>query len=814
MIGKNSVGKKRRKNEDAALPEINPQTLDEIHAVLESYVVQSQGGSFERTFPAVSRKSNKAAETNRKEKSTKIADRAPIREEIFGGRENFDFRSLFDVSTNREEGEDTAIENREDEIEDSYDAESALKIGAFSDFDYPKTDSIERWLSVEGDENGTFEGNEIEVFEDDEIERTADVTDQRENGISNERSKSGTEGIGFDSEGDRKFSVIFESQVSPSSFGTKNKSAGESDEDDDDDYRSSTFSGLDRDFGSEKRRESFFSGDDRPEHSSSNKTVQRKKLATDDRRAWRRREGTLVSSIHSEPTPSTVVREDSISKYIIARKTIENKKRRTVGAANSIRSDGLGENRTEEDGEKKAKKKRRETAASLSRENSGGGTESSRSCDSRPTGKSGSELTLGNDDDEDDEDDDNTDGETKRNTPQIVSDDECEYEKRYEEEGEFLGFVGMEDEEEKMKEAKSEIDRKRKETVLRSLMHINQSIYCDDIEKDRDEARRLDDQKHTDRLRELQTDKLIYADAVVEKLNEEGLLTAFKDTETVRMWEEYAKCHAALSDDAKYKDVGPVTKSKNLPLVTAKYAQKYLREPIADLGERPCLSEKECLSVYLYKVVKGKSSLVSTATTAKNAQHPDSYARGQKGTDRTVDNGSEKTPGRGTEWLRGSQKTSDYIRADKRDEGFVLREFLLPDEERSIAEQVRLGTPYKEVYRDRKKKFCLLCNRYFTSLCTSRIMAAMEECPKNAVHDHVYLFGIVGEYTEKSILNHGEGPCGVIDRFVSWDTNDYVPGTTTVEYATISGKEKVSLGCWIQRNIVKEKNSHDRHQGK
>lgn len=120
--------------------------------------------------------------------------------------------------------------------------------------------------------------------------------------------------------------------------------------------------------------------------------------------------------------------------------------------------------------------------------------------------------------------------------------------------------------------------------------------------------------------------------------------------------------------------------------------------------------------------------------------------------------------------------------------GFICREFLLPDQLREVNATGKLPETVR---------MCLPCNIYYTSENVMSYAAQKQGCqermPLMLLQDHCVLTEQAGEYTKESTLPHALAngrPSGVVRPFQAWSDSNYAYGRTVRH-----GKE---LACLIE----------------
>jgi hypothetical protein len=154
----------------------------------------------------------------------------------------------------------------------------------------------------------------------------------------------------------------------------------------------------------------------------------------------------------------------------------------------------------------------------------------------------------------------------------------------------------------------------------------------------------------------------------------------------------------------------------DIPLISREYIKSFLREPLAQLGERACMLGNNCISMDLCSM--------------------------------------------------------------RSKEPFQLREFLLPAELSLIADKAR-NDPTKDILEIVKlvieeQKPCILCSRYFIHRCASS-NGSLGGGPITLIQNHGNRFNSDGEYSEDAMLVCGQTFSGIVVPIVRFDMTDYVP---------------------------------------
>lgn len=154
----------------------------------------------------------------------------------------------------------------------------------------------------------------------------------------------------------------------------------------------------------------------------------------------------------------------------------------------------------------------------------------------------------------------------------------------------------------------------------------------------------------------------------------------------------------------------------DIPLISREYIKSFLREPLVQLGERPCMLGNNCISMDLCTM--------------------------------------------------------------RSREPFQLREFLLPNELSLIADKAR-NEPTKDILDIVKlvieeQKPCILCSRYFIHRCAAS-NGSLGGGPITLIQNHGNRFNSDGEYTEDAMLVCGQTFSGIVVPIVRFDMTDYVP---------------------------------------
>jgi hypothetical protein len=161
--------------------------------------------------------------------------------------------------------------------------------------------------------------------------------------------------------------------------------------------------------------------------------------------------------------------------------------------------------------------------------------------------------------------------------------------------------------------------------------------------------------------------------------------------------------------------------SIDIPVLSRAYLKDFFREPIESFGERPCVSADSCASITLAKNYKKQSG-------------------------------------------------------NKSFEPFVLRELLLPKDQKKMAEILILHPEESPIKLMEKyfpeKNFCILCKRFITSM--THLKNQVEK-PSEYIQTHSNLFDIHGEYSKSAALTCGQNYSGLLRPIVRYDMSDYIP---------------------------------------
>lgn len=262
-----------------------------------------------------------------------------------------------------------------------------------------------------------------------------------------------------------------------------------------------------------------------------------------------------------------------------------------------------------------------------------------------------------------------------------------------------------------------------------------------------------------------------------------------------------------MQDENRRKGIKGFTSIEDLPKVSRNYISNFLREPIPGHdGERPCVAGDECVSLILFAFFKTGSPLLINL--------PEIYARISSSSmdslnDENVpfkDTGSDSvlnrcTPpaaftSKNTERLNDSNETStaikekeifiktygqkikqlvEYMSAIEEKEGFVLREFLLPEESKRYEEAISLGCSPEKAIDDIPRKHCIMCNRMHTAYRASLIASGLLPVPENCIQDHTNAIDCPGEYPKSCLLKLSDEVTGIIGDFVAFDETNYAP---------------------------------------
>jgi hypothetical protein len=313
--------------------------------------------------------------------------------------------------------------------------------------------------------------------------------------------------------------------------------------------------------------------------------------------------------------------------------------------------------------------------------------------------------------------------------------------------------------------------------AVNALMSIDDASFCSDITQNavknknyidpkKTKESYLDDDNNEDEDR-FRNDA--YVKEVAKKWLEEDFANLYKDSETLMLMEQYEIVEKALEKDNERKRIEVKTELVDLPIVSASYIVDFLREPSPELKERPCIADKHCVSHVMFDYMSRNTALIPTGMGKKS---------------------------------------------------FVLREFLLPNEQKTLEQDLYLGVSVKDAYFKIPRKHCILCNRYWTTMRASRIAAGIRDVPKNTIQDHRNTFGTEGEYSEEDMLCFSSDYCGIIGNMVAFDFKHYAPGHIECKYNPTTTEEKirgitkpdatVKLKCWIEKNLISYKEKHQR----
>lgn len=385
--------------------------------------------------------------------------------------------------------------------------------------------------------------------------------------------------------------------------------------------------------------------------------------------------------------------------------------------------------------------------------------------------------------------------------------DETSYD---DEEGAFVRFTPTSTESELLDQAKKGQSQMMQSRALQALMRIGEFIHCEDITQDPLTNKNYSDPNKTEKDFFTKTDREKYVETAGNDWINEDFASFFQDTETMVALEEYEECEKAL----ERKDSEAKTETCDLPKVSSKYVADFLREPIEELGERPCIAGDQCVSLYLYRFFKNSASLVPKS--GLNSTTPNATSTSSVDTD--VSSGN-KAPS----WKKTTTTHSaNLVKTAKRQEGFILREFLLPAQKEAVEMKCQLGVDLKVALEKIERRHCILCNRYFTTNKANRISAGLSKLPKNTIQDHRNFFNCTGEYDLKSLLKPSDGYCGIIGEFVKFNIADYlpalikefkfVPKVFTDREDPFVFREPIireDVGIWVERNCVNAARTHE-----
>lgn len=234
-----------------------------------------------------------------------------------------------------------------------------------------------------------------------------------------------------------------------------------------------------------------------------------------------------------------------------------------------------------------------------------------------------------------------------------------------------------------------------------------------------------------------------------------------------------------------------VLDSERIPVLKRKdVVVDFLRGPVLDAGERPCINGIHCISHIQFEQSYSKNPLLFNKT-----------------------------------WkLKLNEKTGHLMNAQKQEfRGFALREFLCPDVETKrksdfslhmakklkttfanattstiIASTVREADSQSDLIawlsetvnaiNPSMAGYCILCivrlRSELTATCSSASIIS-NPCAHLVVQHHINVFGEPGEYHSKCAINRGSNICGLVGDALEYNVNNYLPSTATVHYKTL-----------------------------
>jgi hypothetical protein len=292
-----------------------------------------------------------------------------------------------------------------------------------------------------------------------------------------------------------------------------------------------------------------------------------------------------------------------------------------------------------------------------------------------------------------------------------------------------------------------------------------------------------------------------YYDKFISSYMEADFEATYAPRETIELLKQYIETEITLEKDNARKNLHAKTQLDYLPLVSSAYIGTYLREPIEGdphIMERRCLAENNCVSLFLYDFVTNNPLYVAknadattTATTTTNAAT-----------------------------IKARQEKRDVHPKNEKKGKFILREFLLPDQQEQFDADVSLGISPKEALEKIDRQHCILCNRYITNLCAVAMASGSRPAPTNPIQNHRNFFNSVGEYPSSSALILSREYCGVIGGIVGFLPRNYALGLIEpYVYNTTSSDEisrglkkpdvRINLRTWIEIGLVESSNKHE-----
>jgi hypothetical protein len=229
----------------------------------------------------------------------------------------------------------------------------------------------------------------------------------------------------------------------------------------------------------------------------------------------------------------------------------------------------------------------------------------------------------------------------------------------------------------------------------------------------------------------------------------------YRVEECLRNFSELTKSTSNATQRVRGFQSGPQQRgdeSEKLPELPRGYLRDFLRAPHGQ--ERACCYENNCMSYRLAVFVQNEMPEAKMNLAA----HGDVFEPTEV---------PRQVPQQNTE-------------------GFVLRELLFPDE---------MAEWYQEQRWPVERRPCLLCCRMITQIAAvvhgSSLEMNHEIC---CVQNHMNLFNIVGEYSERVMLLSGDKFNGVIAPIVRYNQSDYVRGVTRVN--------DVDVPCWFEQDYM------------
>ena len=345
--------------------------------------------------------------------------------------------------------------------------------------------------------------------------------------------------------------------------------------------------------------------------------------------------------------------------------------------------------------------------------------------------------------------------------------------------------------------------------AINDLMRVDKSAYCDNIEQDPLTNENYHDPDKTNSEHRFKDARECYRERTMKDWMNGCFAKTYASASTMALIEEYKKVEKTLEKDNERKNTVLVTTIKNLPQIDSSYIGDRLREPVLELGERRCVAGPNCESYGLYEYYKNNVPLRSSQLDPASKFNVDPENNVWSRKDRTARKSAS-----------ASSMTTTTTAATQEGEGFILREFLLPEETAQLETEINMGIPMAAALEKIPRKHCVLCNRFLTTAMACQIASGTADPPTNTIQDHRNYFDCIGQYRSSDMLILGGDYCGIIGEMVGYNHDNYALATIEqFKYNTTTQEERgegkiqpdkvIRLRSWVETNLVTASNIHE-----